>query len=198
MAKIVNYSRNILQREYEVNNLISNLLIYIFNLSDHIKNGETVTMTDTERNIINYLHSLTREQLKGLINLINIINSGAYKYLNKYFIIDFSIPESLKSDRNNIVCDFKILKDPSVFRKICKKLYKEKSYLINLNKDSEIVDIKEVFNENIHNLNFILNEIVLDLQPDNFDKDVETCQDTLDTVLNKLKSNIINRFSNSL
>lgn len=198
MTRIVSYSKNISQHEYEVNNLISNLLIYIFNLSDHIKNTGTVIMTDTECNIISYLHNLTEKQLEGLISLINIINSGTYKYLNKYFIINFSIPEALKSDRNHIVCDFKILKDPSVFRKICKKLSKEKSYLINLSKDSEIVDIKEVFNENIHNLNFILNEIVSDLQPDNFDKDVETCQNTLDIVLNKLKSNIINRFSNSL
>ena len=155
-------------------------------------------MTDTERKIIEHIHSLTEEQLKGLIKLINIINSGAYKYLNKYFIIDFSIPEAFKSDRNHIVCNFKTLRDPDIFRKINKKLSKEKSYLISLDKDLDLVDVKEIFNNNIHNLNFILNEIVLDLQPDNFGKDFETSNNILDEVLNKLKGNFISRFSNSL
>lgn len=198
MTKVVSYSRSISQREYEVNNLISNLFIYIFNLSNHIKNIGEVMMTDTERKIIEHIHSLTEEQLKGLIKLINIINSGAYKYLNKYFIIDFSIPEAFKSDRNHIVCNFKTLRDPDIFRKINKKLSKEKSYLISLDKDLDLVDVKEIFNNNIHNLNFILNEIVLDLQPDNFGKDFETSNNILDEVLNKLKGNFISRFSNSL
>ncbi len=176
----MNYSKSIINYEQKINMLISNLLMHIFSLYN--KNKEQTIdeseLTKTEIILIKKLNTFTEEELKSLAKLIFIINTGILKYLNKYFIIDIPI-------ENNINIYFRTLSDPSVFRRINKKLNKE-------SKDSEILeDIKKIFDENYITLCSILQEII------NTDEGFISCKD-ISEVHEKIQLNIIGLESNIL
>lgn len=179
----MNYSKSIINYEQKINMLISNLLIHIFSLYN--KNKEQTIdeneLTKTEIILIKKLNTFKEEELKSLTKLIFIINTGVLKYLNKYFIIDVPI-------ENNVNIYFRTLSDPSVFRRINKKLNKE-------SKDSEILeDIKKIFDENYITLCSILQEIINTDEGFTSCKDIVQVHEKIQLSLIGLESKILSKF----
>lgn len=179
----MNYSKSIINYEQKINMLISNLLIHIFSLYN--KNKEQTIdeneLTKTEIILIKKLNTFKEEELKSLTKLIFIINTGVLKYLNKYFIIDVPI-------ENNVNIYFRTLSDPSVFRRINKKLNKE-------SKDSEILeDIKKIFDENYITLCSILQEIINTDEGFTSCKDIDQVHEKIQLSLIGLESKILSKF----
>lgn len=194
MKRINSYSKSVLQYEYDINNLIAILLTTFIKLHN---DKAIVSPTDAQLKIFNILSGLKDREIEELVNLINIINSGVFKYLNKYLIIDVVLPESFQSGNKYLICGYTTLANPSVFRKIDKKLLKEKHLLISLDgNEDNIIDVKSTFNEAIHNLNLLLNEIIPESEPTNFKQNLNEAIDSLDSVFSKLKLDIVSRFSN--
>ena len=179
----MNYSKSIINYEQKINMLISNLLIHIFSLYN--KNKEQTIdeneLTKTEIILIKKLNTFKEEELKSLTKLIFIINTGVLKYLNKYFIIDVPI-------ENNVNIYFRTLSDPSVFRRINKKLNKE-------SKDSEILeDIKKIFDENYITLCSRLQEIINTDEGFTSCKDIDQVHEKIQLSLIGLESKILSKF----
>lgn len=181
---IISRSRSLTQQEEKLNQLISNMLVYVISLLYKDKTGET----PTEQKMLNYLKNLPLTNLIELECLINIINSGRIKKLSKFINLDVQV----FYDSNNVLCtavDFIPLSDPAMYRKISKKL-----------KDLKLSDIKDLF-ENYHkDLCFLIDVICEDIEGFNTSeryREIDKCLNETESIVRDISLEIVTKFTNS-
>lgn len=186
----ISQSRSLTQHEGNLNNLISNMLIYLLKIHSEGKTPQT----PTEQLVVNYLKNLTEKGFTDIVELMDIINSGVVKKLNKFITLDVVINHNVDSYPKkipNISIEYIPISKAEMYRKITKKLKSDDIYLLY---------VKDLFQSYYKDLCFLVDAIIDDVHGFNsihYYANIDNCLNETEYLIKVINLDIVSKFTTS-